>query len=85
VVYTTFHFPISGANVITTDNADWATDCPEYKVTAVQISKVTEPSQWQKRQVEFSNQQEGFRKGSRKRKNKNAKSHVVITSDMPTV
>jgi formate dehydrogenase major subunit len=38
VVYTTFHFPESGANVITTDNSDWATNCPEYKVTAVQVS-----------------------------------------------
>ena len=37
VVYTTFHFPESGANVITTDNSDWATNCPEYKVTAVQV------------------------------------------------
>jgi formate dehydrogenase major subunit len=36
VVYTTFHFPDSGANVITTENSDWATNCPEYKVTAVQ-------------------------------------------------
>jgi formate dehydrogenase major subunit len=35
VVYTTFHFPFSGANVITTENSDWATNCPEYKVTAV--------------------------------------------------
>jgi len=40
VVYTTFHFPESGANVITTDNSDWATNCPEYKVTAVQITRV---------------------------------------------
>lgn len=39
VVYTTFHHPISGTNVITTDNSDWATNCPEYKVTAVQVSK----------------------------------------------
>jgi formate dehydrogenase major subunit len=39
VVYTTFHFPESGANVITTDNSDWATNCPEYKVTAVQVGK----------------------------------------------
>ena len=38
VVYTTFHYPESGANVITTDNSDWATNCPEYKVTAVQVS-----------------------------------------------
>jgi formate dehydrogenase major subunit len=36
VVYTTFHFPESGANVLTTENSDWATNCPEYKVTAVQ-------------------------------------------------
>ncbi len=41
VVYTTFHFPESGANVITTDNSDWATNCPEYKVTAVQATRVT--------------------------------------------
>ena len=38
VVYTTFHFPESGANVITTDFSDWATNCPEYKVTAVEVS-----------------------------------------------
>jgi formate dehydrogenase major subunit len=37
VVYTTFHFPASGANIVTTDFSDWATNCPEYKVTAVQI------------------------------------------------
>ena len=36
--YTTFHYPESGANVVTTDNSDWATNCPEYKVTAVQVS-----------------------------------------------
>jgi len=38
VVYTTFHFPVSGANVITTDISDWATNCPEYKVTAVEVT-----------------------------------------------
>ncbi|MFC4297512.1 formate dehydrogenase subunit alpha [Castellaniella hirudinis] len=48
VVYTTFHFPECGSNVLTTDNTDWATDCPEYKVTAVQVRKVTEPSAWQR-------------------------------------
>jgi formate dehydrogenase major subunit len=37
VVYTTFHYPGSGANIVTTDNSDWATSCPEYKVTAVQV------------------------------------------------
>jgi formate dehydrogenase major subunit len=47
VVYTTFHFPESGANVITTDNSDWATNCPEYKVTAVQVMPVMQPSSWQ--------------------------------------
>jgi formate dehydrogenase major subunit len=49
VVYTTFHHPVSGANVITTDNSDWATNCPEYKVTAVQVEKVSQPSEWQQR------------------------------------
>lgn len=51
VVYTTFHFPGSGANVITTDNSDWATNCPEYKVTAVQVELGEQPSRWQ---AEFS-------------------------------
>ena len=57
VVYTTFHFPESGANVITTDNSDWATNCPEYKVTAVQISLVSQPSTWQKHFREFTDTQ----------------------------
>jgi len=51
VVYTTFHFPESGANVITTDSSDWATNCPEYKVTAVQVLPVpqhAQPSDWQR-------------------------------------
>jgi formate dehydrogenase major subunit len=47
VVYTTFHFPESGANVVTTDNSDWATNCPEYKVTAVEVVKVEKPLDWQ--------------------------------------
>jgi formate dehydrogenase major subunit len=54
VVYTTFHFPESGANVVTTDSTDWATDCPEYKVTAVQARLVTSPSQWQAKWSRFS-------------------------------
>lgn len=37
MVYTTFHFPVSGANVVTTEYSDWATNCPEYKVTAVEV------------------------------------------------
>ncbi|MDD9376378.1 formate dehydrogenase subunit alpha [Streptomyces sp. ZAF1911] len=40
VVYTTFHHPVTGANVVTTENSDWATNCPEYKVTAVQVGLV---------------------------------------------
>jgi formate dehydrogenase major subunit len=48
VVYTTFHHPGSGANVITTDSSDWATNCPEYKVTAVQVERVSQPSEWQR-------------------------------------
>jgi len=57
VVYTTFHHPESGANVITTDNSDWATNCPEYKVTAVQIKKVMGDSSWQAEYEAFSEQQ----------------------------
>jgi formate dehydrogenase major subunit len=49
VVYTTFHFPETGANIVTTDNSDWATNCPEYKVTAVQVIKVDQRDAWQKR------------------------------------
>ena len=47
VVYTTFHHPLTGANVITTDYSDWATNCPEYKVTAVQVSPTNNRSTWQ--------------------------------------
>ena len=60
VVYTTFHFPESGANVITTDSSDWATNCPEYKVTAVQVAAVTQPSEWQQRYLNFNRQQLGL-------------------------
>jgi len=57
VVYTTFHHPFSGANVVTTDNSDWATNCPEYKVTAVQVSRVAQPSEWQRQFTEFDKRQ----------------------------
>jgi formate dehydrogenase major subunit len=57
VVYTTFHFPESGANVITTESSDWATNCPEYKVTAVQVMPVEQPSQWQREYTRFNAQQ----------------------------
>ncbi len=52
VVYTTFHHPLTQANVVTTDYSDWATNCPEYKVTAVQISPSNGPSDWQERYQE---------------------------------
>lgn len=58
VVYTTFHFPESGANVITTDNSDWATNCPEYKVTAVQVMPVMQPSTWQREYSRFNQVQQ---------------------------
>ena len=54
VVYTTFHHPTTQANVITTDFSDWATNCPEYKVTAVQISPSNGPSAWQEGYEEHS-------------------------------
>jgi formate dehydrogenase major subunit len=47
VVYTTFHHPGTQANVITSDHSDWATNCPEYKVTAVQVSPSNGPTEWQ--------------------------------------
>ncbi len=49
VVYTTFHHPLTQANVVTTDYSDWATNCPEYKVTAVQVSPSNGPAEWQAR------------------------------------
>jgi formate dehydrogenase major subunit len=53
VVYTTFHHPATQANVVTSDYSDWATNCPEYKVTAVQVSPSNGPSEWQQ---EYGNQ-----------------------------
>jgi formate dehydrogenase major subunit len=67
VVYTTFHFPETGANIVTTDNSDWATNCPEYKVTAVQVMRVTQPSEWQKQQETFNQQQTAFLRKARGR------------------
>ncbi len=58
VVYTTFHYPGSGANVITTENSDWATNCPEYKVTAVQVSLTGAASTWQREFEEFTQAQD---------------------------
>ena len=49
MVYTTFHFPETNANVVTTENSDWATNCPEYKVTAVEVVQVSQKEAWEKR------------------------------------
>ncbi len=54
VVYTTFHHPATQANVVTTDYSDWATNCPEYKVTAVQVTPSNGPSDWQEEYNELS-------------------------------
>jgi len=54
VVYTTFHHPATQANVVTTDYSDWATNCPEYKVTAVQVAPASGPAEWQERYREIS-------------------------------
>jgi formate dehydrogenase major subunit len=62
VVYTTFHHPLCGTNVVTTENSDWATNCPEYKVTAVQVAPVTELSEWQEEHQQFSDRQEALLK-----------------------
>jgi formate dehydrogenase major subunit len=51
VVYTTFHHPVTGANVVTTEHSDWATNCPEYKVTAVQVGLQTSKVDADKAQV----------------------------------
>ena len=63
VVYTTFHHPESGANVITTDSSDWATNCPEYKVTAVQVRAVIERSAWQHQFDAFDARQQELLRG----------------------
>ncbi|MEP9380307.1 formate dehydrogenase subunit alpha [Aquabacter sp. CN5-332] len=54
VVYTTFHHPVTQANVVTTDFSDWATNCPEYKVTAVQVAPSNGPSEWQEEYEKLS-------------------------------
>ena len=54
VVYTTFHHPLTQVNVITTDYSDWATNCPEYKVTAVQVAPSNGPSEWQEQYREHA-------------------------------
>jgi formate dehydrogenase major subunit len=56
VIYTTFHHPDTQANVVTTDFSDWATNCPEYKVTAVQVSPSNGPTDWQREYGEQARQ-----------------------------
>jgi formate dehydrogenase major subunit len=56
VVYTTFHHPETQANVVTTEYSDWATNCPEYKVTAVQVSPSNGPTEWQEEYEELTRQ-----------------------------
>jgi formate dehydrogenase major subunit len=59
VIYTTFHHAVTGANVVTTDFSDWATNCPEYKVTAVEVRLTNRKSAWQ-------DEAEGFRDQTRR-------------------
>ncbi|MCF3932416.1 formate dehydrogenase subunit alpha [Acuticoccus sp. M5D2P5] len=54
IVYTTFHHPQTQANVVTTEFSDWATNCPEYKVTAVEVTASNGPTDWQSAYREFS-------------------------------
>jgi formate dehydrogenase major subunit len=54
VVYTTFHHPGTQTNVVTTEYSDWATNCPEYKVTAVQVTPTNGPSDWQEEYEELT-------------------------------
>jgi formate dehydrogenase major subunit len=61
VVYTTFHHPDTQANVVTTDYADWATSCPEYKVTAVQVAPSNGPTEWQESYREHSEKARRFK------------------------
>ena len=60
VVYTTFHHPMTGTNVITTELSDWATDCPEYKVTAVEVQPANHRSSWQEKEQARREQQLGL-------------------------
>ena len=56
VVYTTFHHAVTGTNVVTTEFSDWATECPEYKVTAVQVRPAKCQSEWQEHHRETRRQ-----------------------------
>ena len=60
VVYTTFHHPSTGTNVVTTELSDWATDCPEYKVTAVEVRPANHRSRWQEEHLSRASEQVGL-------------------------
>ena len=60
VVYTTFHHPATGTNVITTELSDWATNCPEYKVTAVEVRPANHRSRWQEEHLSRTSEQIGL-------------------------
>ena len=60
VVYTTFHHPSTGTNVVTTELSDWATNCPEYKVTAVEVRPANHRSRWQEEHLSRASEQVGL-------------------------
>ena len=62
VIYTTFHHPESGTNVITTELSDWATECPEYKVTAVEVMPANHLSPWQQQHKTYNDAQRSLKK-----------------------
>ena len=66
VVYTTFHHPATQANVVTTEYSDWATNCPEYKVTAVQVMPINGPTDWQEGYASCPRRAAGSRRRSRR-------------------
>ncbi len=65
VVYTTFHHAATGANVVTTDFSDWATNCPEYKVTAVEVRRTNALSHWQRQDAQNAAQLRAIANGPR--------------------
>ncbi|MEA2026857.1 MAG: molybdopterin-dependent oxidoreductase, partial [Chloroflexota bacterium] len=65
VVYTTFHHPDTGTNVVTTELSDWATECPEYKVTAVEVRPANHRSEWQERFASRATEQAALAPGDR--------------------
>lgn len=48
--------PESGVNIVNTELSDWATNCPEYKVTAVQVRPSNAKSPWQQKYPDFTSE-----------------------------